>query len=78
MVEKLKRIEINNKFYRIRRGKLVEIPKKWVDNITHHRTIRHRQSKLIHKIRSMNKMYKKNHTEKYMNLKYAISEREFL
>lgn len=40
-----KRIEENGKFYRMRDGKLVEIPKEWVGKVTHPQTIKKRPSK---------------------------------
>ena len=40
-----RRIEIDGKFYRIRRGKLVEIPAEWVGRTVAHRTIHQRPSK---------------------------------
>jgi len=40
-----KRISIGGKFYRIRRGKLVEIPSEWLGKVTHPQTIRKRKSK---------------------------------
>lgn len=40
-----KRIEIDGKFYRMREGKLVEIPEEWVGVVTHPQTIKKRQSK---------------------------------
>ena len=40
-----KRIEIDGKFYRMRRGRLVEIPEEWVGRVTHPQTIRKRKSK---------------------------------
>jgi hypothetical protein len=40
-----KRIEVNGKAYRMRRGKLVEIPEEWVGKVTHPQTIRKRPSK---------------------------------
>ncbi len=40
-----KRIEINGKFYRLRRGELVEIPGEWLGKVTHPQTIRKRPSK---------------------------------
>lgn len=46
-----KRIEIDGKFYRKRRGKLVEIPADWVGNVTSRRTIRQRPSKLTGKVK---------------------------
>jgi hypothetical protein len=44
-----KRIEIDGRFYRERRGKLVEIPAEWVGNVTHPQTMRKRPSTLINK-----------------------------
>lgn len=44
-----KRVEIDGKFYRERRGKLIEIPAEWVGKVTHPQTIRNRPSKLINK-----------------------------
>ena len=41
----MKRIEIDGKFYRKRRGELVEIPEQWVGEVTHPQTIRKRKSK---------------------------------
>ena len=40
-----KRIEINGKFYRKRRGVLVEIPEEWVGKTVEPQTIRKRKSK---------------------------------
>ena len=40
-----KRIEIDGKFYRMRRGELVLIPDQWIGNTTHPQKIRKRQSK---------------------------------
>lgn len=40
-----KRIEIDGKFYRLRRGVLVQIPDEWVGKTTHPQTIRKRKSK---------------------------------
>lgn len=39
-----KRIEIDGKFYRRRRGKLVLIPEEWVGKDTYKQTIRKRKS----------------------------------
>lgn len=41
----MKRLEINGKFFRKRKGKLVEIPEKWVGNTVHKQKIRKRPSK---------------------------------
>lgn len=39
------RVEIDGKFFRKRRGELVEIPPEWVGCVTHPQTIRKRKSK---------------------------------
>lgn len=39
------RIEKDGKFFRMRRGKLVEIPPEWVGQVTHPQTMRKRDSK---------------------------------
>lgn len=46
-----KRIELDGKFWRRRRGRLVEIPEEWVGKVTDRQTIRKRKSKRIHKLR---------------------------
>lgn len=46
-----KRIEIDGKFYRMRRGQLVEIPLEWVGKVTTRETIRQRPSKLTNKVK---------------------------
>ena len=40
-----KRVEIDGKAYRMRRGKLVEIPPEWVGKTTHPQAVRKRASK---------------------------------
>jgi hypothetical protein len=40
-----RRIEVDGKHYRMRRGRLVEIPPEWVGKTTHPQTIRKRPSK---------------------------------
>ena len=40
-----KRVEKDGKFYRLRRGELVEIPDEWVGKVIHPQKIRKRQSK---------------------------------
>ena len=40
----MKRINIDGKYYHKRRGKLIEIPKEWVGNVTHPQTIKKRNS----------------------------------
>ena len=46
-----KRIEIDGKFYRQRRGKLVEIPAEWVGKTPTQQTINKRPSKLVGKVK---------------------------
>ena len=46
----MKRIEKDGKFYRMRRGKLVEIPAEWVGEVVHAQTMRERRSKLTGKV----------------------------
>lgn len=45
-----KRIEIDGKFYRKRRGKLVEIPEEWVGKVTFPQTHRKRRRKALDKV----------------------------
>ena len=44
-----KRVQIDDKFFRLRRGVLVEIPEKWVGVCADPQAIRKRQSKLTRK-----------------------------
>lgn len=46
-----KRIEIEGKFYRMRRGELVEIPNKWLGKFPTKQTMRKRKSHRLHKHR---------------------------
>lgn len=46
-----KRIEQDGKFYRMRRGKLVEIPPDWVGRVNSKKTVRQRPSKLTGKVK---------------------------
>lgn len=48
-----KLIKIGDKSYRERRGKLVEIPEKWLGRITTNKTIRQRPSKVHRKLRKV-------------------------
>ena len=41
----MKRIAIEDGFFRLRRGKLVQIPEKWVGKTVHPQTIRKRKKK---------------------------------
>lgn len=55
-----KAVHVEGKVFRYRRGKLVEIPPKWVGNFTTNETIRQRTSKLIHKVARMTKWRRVN------------------
>jgi hypothetical protein len=46
----MKRIEKDGKFYRMRRGKLVEIPAEWVGEVAYPQAIRERASKQTGKL----------------------------
>lgn len=46
----MKRVEKDGKFYRMRRGKLVEIPAEWVGQVVFPRTVRERASKQLGKV----------------------------
>lgn len=48
-----KRIQIDDQFFRIRRGVLVEIPKQWIGHTLTPQTKRKRQSKQIRKVKNM-------------------------
>lgn len=48
-----KRVEIDGKYFRLRRGVLVEIPERWVGVCADGQTIRKRQSKLTRKQKNM-------------------------
>lgn len=45
-----KRVELEGKFYRTRRGVLVEIPAEWLGKVTTPQTINSRDSKLTNKL----------------------------
>ena len=59
----MKRIEKDGKFYRMRRGKLVEIPAEWVGEVVYPQTLRERPSKMIGKVAREVK-YADNHNRK--------------
>lgn len=46
----MSRIEKDGKFYRMRRGKLVEIPAEWVGQVVYPQTVRERASNRIGKV----------------------------
>jgi len=59
-----KRIEIDGKFYRMRKGKLVQIPDEWVDKIPTKKTKRKRKTDSMNKKRERKKRLKKLREEK--------------
>lgn len=67
----MKRIEIDGKYYRMRRGKLVLIPDEWVGSTLHPQPKRKRQSKQIKKIKRYMQGCKKGHLHNYQEMKYA-------
>jgi len=68
----VKRIRIGNSYYRMRKGKLVKIPNKWVDQVTHPQTIRKRLSKMTHKLRRRVKLGRKGFVHNYYELKEGM------
>ena len=52
----MKRIEKDGKFYRMRRGVLVEIPEDWVGKTVHPETVLKRPSKVIGKLKKFAKL----------------------
>ena len=51
-----KRVEIDGKYFRVRRGVLVQIPKKWIGKTLSSQTKRKRQSKETRKQKNLTKM----------------------
>ena len=70
----MKRIEKDGKFYRMRRGVLVEIPEEWVGKTVDRSTINKRPSKQIHKLRKDAKLDTYNVRHKRKEEKVEISE----
>ena len=68
----MKRICIDGKFYRKRRGRLVRIPDRWVNSTTHPQTIRKRQSKYPRKIKRYMQATRKGLLPSYKRLKYGM------
>lgn len=67
----MKRIEIDGKFYRVRRGELVQIPDQWVGKIVTEQTKRNRPSKQIGKLARQRRRYSDpGHPTGPMGLKY--------
>lgn len=69
----MKRIEIDCKYYRYRREVLVEIPDKWIGNITTPPTINRRESKKTNKLSRETKRYNERYI-KYMDNKLNYDE----
>ena len=67
-----KLIKIGDKYYRKRRGKLVEIPNRWLGQVSHPQTIRKRQSKFTKKIKRYMQACKKGLLPNYKDLKYQM------
>lgn len=59
----MKRMEKDGKFYRMRRGKLVEIPAEWVGEVVYGQTMRERSSNLVAKV-ARDVKYQHNHNRK--------------
>ena len=59
-----RRIERDEKFYRIREGKEVEIPPEWVGNTVTGQSIRKRASKMTAKARKREKAYDRRKEDK--------------
>ncbi len=70
----MKRIEKNGKFYRMRRGVLVEIPEEWVGKTVSKQTINQRPSKQTHKQAKDAKLGTFNIRHKRKEEKLKISE----
>lgn len=70
----MKRIEKDGKYYRMRRGKLVEIPEEWVGKTVTEQSIRKRPSKQIHKLRKDTKLNTYNVRHKRKKDKLEILE----
>lgn len=70
----MKRIEKDGKFYRMRRGVLVEIPEEWVGKTVAKRTISQRPSKQTHKQAKDTKLGTFNVRAKRKKEKLEISE----
>lgn len=71
----MKRIEIDDEFYRMRKKRLVRIPKQWLDQVPHSQTIRKRQSKKTGKIKRYMQACKrcsKHSLPDYYKQKYAM------
>lgn len=69
-----KRIEVDGKFFRKRRGKLVEIPTEWVGQTTHPQNIRKRLSKGTRKLR--NYLKPSGHLSRYKDARTIPMEQE--
>ena len=72
-----KRIEKDGKFYRLRRGRLVEIPAEWVGQVAHPQSIRKRRSKGSHSERSVQSHPAQSgfFTQQYRSFKVPFSDR---
>jgi hypothetical protein len=73
----MKRVEKDGKFYRMRRGKLVEIPAEWVGEVVHARTMRERRSKLVGKVaRDVKYAFNRNHKDRSAEISHELAAEE--
>ena len=72
----MKRVYVNGKWYRWRRGRWVRIPDKWVGVVAHAQTIRKRQSKYPRKIKRWMQAVNKGKDPKYKDKKYSVLDDE--
>ena len=72
----MRRKQINDKWYRWRRGRWVRIPDKWVNVVTHSQTIRKRQSKYTKKIKRWMQAVNKGKDPKFKDKKYGMLDDE--
>jgi len=69
-----KKIEIDGEYYRYRRGKLVKIPKEWVDQVIHDQIKKKRQSKYTKKMKRRLQAQRKCRAHDYLDRKYGLDE----
>jgi hypothetical protein len=73
----MKRIEKDGKFYRMRRGKLVEIPAEWVGEVVHAKTMRERRSNLVGKVARQGKYaFNRNHKDRSVEISTELAAEE--
>ena len=70
----MKRIEKDGKFYRMRRGVLVEIPEEWVGKTVDRSAINKRPSKQIHKLKKDTFNVRSKRKEEKLEISEMIDE----